>query len=72
LPHEAGQLLGVNSAIGSLMNIFGPLFAGFIYDYFMVGSPFWVGALILFLTAYLLFRTIPGEAKRENLQAISP
>ncbi len=71
LPNEAGQLLGVNSAIGSLMNVFGPLFAGFIYDYIMVGSPFWVGALILFFTAYLLFLTVPGRTKRENFQAIS-
>lgn len=71
LPHEAGELLGVNSAIGSLMNVFGPLFAGFIYDYFMAGSPFWAGALILFLTAYMLFRTVPRVSKGENLQAVS-
>ena len=57
LPREAGQLLGVNAAVSSLMNIIGPLFAGLVYDYVMVGSPFWIGALVLLVAAYLLVRT---------------
>jgi len=63
LPKEAGQLLGVNSAVGSLMNIVGPLFAGFVYDYVMVGSPFWIGALVLVFAAYLLVRTTAHASK---------
>lgn len=63
LPREAGQLLGVNSAVGSLMNIVGPLFAGLVYDYVMVGSPFWIGALVLVPAAYLLIRTTSHASK---------
>lgn len=64
---EAGQLLGVTSAVGSLMNIFGPLGAGIVYDHVMMGSPFWMGAIVLLVSAYLLTRTsrrvlIPGPA----------
>jgi DHA1 family tetracycline resistance protein-like MFS transporter len=54
---EAGQLLGVNSAVGSLMNIAGPLFAGLIYDHVMVGAPFWSGGLVFLIAAGLLVRT---------------
>lgn len=57
--HEVGQLLGVTSAVGSLMNIFGPLWAGFIYDEVMMGSPYWMGAVIYIVGALILFRTAP-------------
>ena len=56
---EVGQLLGVTSAVGSLMNIFGPLWAGFIYDEVMMGSPYWMGAVIYIVAALILFRTAP-------------
>lgn len=54
---EAGKLLGVTSAVGSVMNIIGSLCAGLAYDYIMVGSPFWMGAIVLFVAAYLLSQT---------------
>jgi MFS transporter, DHA1 family, tetracycline resistance protein len=57
VPHrEVGLLMGVTTAIGSLMNIFGPLWAGSIYDHVVRGSPFWMGAAILALAALLLTR----------------
>lgn len=56
---EVGQLLGVTSAVGSLMNIFGPLWAGFVYDYVMMGSPYWMGAIIFVMAALMLVRTAP-------------
>ncbi len=55
---EAGKLLGVNSAVGSLMNILGPLGAGAAYDHVMMGAPYWMGAIILVLAALILGRTI--------------
>lgn len=68
LPKEAGQMLGVNSAVGSLMNIVGPLCAGLVYDYVMVGSPYWMGAIVLVIAAYLLIRTAsPGAALEQPL-----
>jgi multidrug resistance protein len=56
-PRETGELLGVNSAVGSLMNIAGPLFAGLVYDRVMAGAPFWTSAVVLLIAAGLLFRT---------------
>jgi len=56
-PNEVGMMLGVSSAVGSLMNILGPLWGGFIYDAVMPGSPYWMGAGVLLLAAYMLTRT---------------
>lgn len=55
-PHEVGQLLGVNTAVNSLMNILGPLWAGTVYDYVMPGAPLWMGSLVLLASAWLLSR----------------
>ena len=54
--HEVGSMLGVTSAVGSLMNVFGPLWAGMVYDHVMVGAPYWMGAIILVLAAGLFSR----------------
>jgi MFS family permease len=57
VPHrEVGLLMGVTTGVGSLMNIFGPLWAGAVYDHVMVGSPYWMGAMILVLAGIMLFR----------------
>lgn len=53
---EVGSLMGVTTAIGSLMNIFGPLYAGLVYDRVMVGAPYWMGAGILVLASLLSTR----------------
>lgn len=54
---EVGLLMGVTAAIGSLMNIFGPVWAGAVFDHVMVGAPYWMGAGILLLAALLLWRS---------------
>ena len=60
VPHrEVGLLMGVTSALGSLMNIIGPIWGGLMFDKVMVGAPYWMGAVILLLAAGLLFRQ-PG------------
>lgn len=56
---EVGLLMGVTSALGSLMNIIGPIWGGLMFDHVMVGAPYWMGAVILFLTAWLLLKQ-PG------------
>ncbi|HET6485517.1 MAG TPA: MFS transporter [Spirochaetia bacterium] len=53
---EVGLLLGVTTAIGSLMNILGPLWAGAIYDHVMVGSPYWMGAAVFVTAGLMLLR----------------
>jgi MFS transporter, DHA1 family, tetracycline resistance protein len=56
---EAGKLMGVSTAVASLMNILGPLGAGLAYDHITMGAPFWMGSLILVLTALVLTRAAP-------------
>jgi MFS transporter, DHA1 family, tetracycline resistance protein len=63
-PHEVGSLMGVTSAVGSMMNVFGPLWAGLVYDHVMRGAPYWMGAIVLLLAAGMLSRArrpaLPG------------
>ncbi len=58
-PHEIGVLMGVTTALGSLMNIFGPLYAGWVYDHVMPTAPFWTGAILFATAAILLLRSNP-------------
>jgi DHA1 family tetracycline resistance protein-like MFS transporter len=60
VPHrEVGLLMGVTTGVGSLMNIFGPLWAGTVYDHVMVGAPYWMGAIVLVMAGLMLFRPAP-------------
>jgi len=52
-------LMGVTTALSSLANIFGPLWAGLIYDHVMPGSPYWMGAIIYGAAALILARPAP-------------
>ena len=55
VPHrEVGLLMGVTTALGSLMNVFGPLWAGAVYDHVEVGAPYWMGAIILILAGLMM------------------
>jgi multidrug resistance protein len=56
LPREVGLLMGVSTAIGSLMNIAGPLWAGVVYDGVMPGAPYWMGAVVYVVAAFMLVR----------------
>ena len=51
---DVGLLLGVTTALSSLTNIVGPLWAGAVYDRLGVGTPYWMGALIFVLAAVVL------------------
>ena len=65
LPHEVGLLMGVTTALGSLMNIIGPLWAGAVYDHVMPGASYWMGAVIFVLAAVILRRPAP-ETRAEK------
>jgi multidrug resistance protein len=54
---EVGLLMGVTTAIGSLTNIIAPIWAGIVFDRVMVGAPYWMGAAIMALAAFLLWRS---------------
>ena len=63
VPHrEVGLLMGVTTGLSSLMNIFGPLWAGAIYDHVMRGAPYWMGAVILVASGLMLLRPPARQA----------
>ena len=70
--NEVGVLMGVTSAVGSLMNVFGPLYAGLVYDHVMRGAPFWIGAIILVFSAFMLWRNIPARESGTITISIPP
>ncbi len=53
---ELGKVNGVGTALGSLMSVFGPLWAGTTYDKLSPSAPFWMGAAILIVGCALLLR----------------
>jgi MFS transporter, DHA1 family, tetracycline resistance protein len=55
-PREQGALMGVNAALGSVMGVAGPLWAGVAFDRVMPGAPHWIGAAVLVLAAVILAR----------------
>ncbi len=54
-PREQGKLAGVNTALQSLMAVFGPPAAGLVYDTVTPGAPFWIGAILYIAAALLVF-----------------
>jgi len=63
-PCEQGVLMGVTVALGSLMSILGPLWAGAVYDRVMVGAPYWMGAVVYVLAALALSRPASWQRLR--------
>jgi multidrug resistance protein len=53
---EQGRMSGVSTALGSLMSIFGPLWAGTAYDRIAPVAPFWIGAVVFVFAGILLTR----------------
>ena len=51
---EAAVLMGVITAVGSAMNIVGLRWAGLVKVYVMLGSPYWMGAIGMLLSAWPL------------------
>jgi len=54
---EVGLLMGVTTALGSMMNIFSPIWAGVVFDQVSIGAPIWIGAIIMGIAALLLWRS---------------
>jgi DHA1 family tetracycline resistance protein-like MFS transporter len=53
-PREQGALMGVTTALGSVMSALGPLSAGALYDHVAPGAPYWMGAGVFVLAALML------------------
>ncbi len=63
-PGEQGVLMGVTTALGSLMNMLGSFLGGAIYQNMLRGSPFLLAALMFLLAAWLLSRQ-PKQPARQ-------
>jgi len=68
LPQEQGKLAGVNTALQSLMAVFGPVAAGVAYDAISPGAPFWLGAILFAVAAILTLgiRSIRGAQQQQH------
>ena len=66
---EQGQLAGVNVALGGLMSMLGPLWAGAVYDQVMPNSPYWMGAFIL-AVACLLWMQVKGTKSQSSYTSL--
>ncbi len=53
---QQGKANGVSTALGSLMTIFGPLWAGATYDAVAPSAPFWMSGILFVLAGILLTR----------------
>ena len=54
---DIGEVFGVNTSLNSLMSIFGPLWAGLVYDYIRPSAPYWMGAILLLIAFILVVKT---------------
>jgi MFS transporter, DHA1 family, tetracycline resistance protein len=68
---EQGKVSGVGTALGSLMSVFGPLWAGTAYDNIASVTPFWIGAAIFMLAGLLLTRVKVDTQRNRNLNVHS-
>ena len=64
---EQGILMGVTAALGSLMSISGPLWAGVSYDRIMPGAPYWMGTMIFVFAGLILSRQSRSSLKQETI-----
>lgn len=63
---EQGTVLGSSQGIISATRIVGPLYAGYAFDWFGSGSPYWIGALMAIASVFVI-RLMP-EAAPEHTQ----
>jgi MFS transporter, DHA1 family, tetracycline resistance protein len=51
---EQGQLMGVTTALNSLMAIFAPILAGLLFDHWFPGVTYWLAAIVFVAAAFIL------------------
>jgi MFS transporter, DHA1 family, tetracycline resistance protein len=55
---EQGTILGATQSLNSLTRVFGPVWAGLVFDFAGPGAPYWTAALVV-VAAGLLVRAAP-------------
>lgn len=72
-PQEQGSVLGGTQALNSLTMVFGPLYAGFVFDSVGVAAPYLSGFVLAALAAALLLVVLwPELTRRETLEMPTP
>jgi DHA1 family tetracycline resistance protein-like MFS transporter len=66
-PREQGTLMGVTTALGSVMSAVGPLSAGVLYDRLAPGAPYWLGAGVFVVGALILLYAPSRRAVRRSV-----
>lgn len=51
---EQGQLMGVTTALNSLMSIFAPILAGLLFDHWFSGAPYLMASIMFMIAAFFL------------------
>ena len=59
-PQEIGVLMGVTTALTSLMTIASPITAGVLYDHWTAGAPYWLTTALLVVAA-LILSSVPNS-----------
>jgi MFS family permease len=70
-PTERGLYMGVQQTFGGVTRVLFPLGAGFLYDHFIPGVAFWVGATLVASTLLLNIK-LPTSLRQEPAREMSP
>ena len=69
-PKKQGSIFGVNQSLSAFARILGPAISGWLYQDFSRQSPFWAGALLLFMGLMIAFfrkKAVPETGKTQAL-----
>lgn len=65
---EQGKISGISTALGSLMSILGPLWAGITYDRIAPVAPFWMSVALFIFAGFILVHTKVQLHNREKAE----
>jgi len=71
-PEEQGKLSGVSTALSGLTSMFGPLWAGSVYDTVSPAAPYAIGAALVALAFLGLVRSRPDRVQASETEAAVP
>jgi multidrug resistance protein len=60
-PGDIGALMGVTTALGSLMNIFSPIASGVSFDAISPSAPYWIGTVMFLIAAGMVKMVVSGQ-----------
>lgn len=63
---KQGSGLGINSSVGSLGRVIGPIYAGLLYDEVSTSSPFSIGSVLLFIVLVVGILTISSSFRSND------